>query len=1173
MRYLLDTIAETGGQTLSGTVTEASAMTRYFTAKGNPPGRWIGQGVHGLGMTPGWAAHEISIERVFQHGTHPLTGQSLGPRAFQRYASADARIERALEDLDPNDPEYEALRESIVHAEMQRPTRASVSGFELVFAPPKSLSVAWGLSDLSLKEALAQCHQEAMDATLAILERDYLRTRVGTDGVAQVGTGGLVAAQFDHWSNRGQDPHLHTHVLVSNRVQGEDGRWRTIDSRGALMPAVVTLSETYNVMLMDAVTQRLGWEWTETTPPSATNLGEPTEPRQRRWELATVPADLIAEFSQRRDHMEDLLEARISNWRETHGEAPNAALIHEWREQLRRDSAAPKVVLSLEDLSAMWRGRAQTIPAGRAWLDEVRTLTDEQLRERARTLLASDDLSGDRLQEVVAYTLWALQRQHSHWRRHNALTEVHRILAEVRFRSPADRDAAAQCIADFVVDAAVPLDDASQLRSAPWSFRAPDGSSAFKPTGRLTYTTPEIVAAERRLLAAADSLDANTISATELARGGDLLSTLDSGQLAAVTAIATSGRRLDLLIGAAGTGKTTTLATLQGLWQAQYPHGRVVALAPSAAAAQSLGESLPGTVAETTAKWLYEAQRGNPAYSFSADDLVLIDEAGLAGTLALDEVCSQVIAAGGKVVLVGDPLQLQAVEAGGALGMLESHLGARAATLDTLWRFESDWEALASLRLRRGDASVLDVYESNARIHYGDEAAILEGVVAAWLHDEQAGLRSIMVAQRGEVLHRLNASAQQQRLGQGLVDHSQTVAVAHGQVAGVGDVLIARLNDRRLRSSGGNFITNGSRWSLERIYSDGSAALRNLHGETLVVGADYLAQHTELGYATTAHRAQGLTTDTAHSIIEQGNYREATYVGLTRGRRENHAWVVLPAEADAQTDDPVWQERATYREVFASVLRHSLVSTSALDEAADIAEADASLSQVVAELDTILSTGHARRFAEALRRLGLSEEMTEHIIASPSWDSLAATMRRAQARGLDPIQIIPVLIRRRSLDDAGDIASVLHYRMSSWLEEVAAEGPQRLEGLFDADARHLAPDLADAAAERVHAIIRRVDVLVDRAMREGAAWLPTDLANEHLPALRTVLAYRDRWQVTDPVNAVGPAAPTSSIQREQWVVARQAYASLVPQGAPTPPASVVDMLARQPRRLSPEQRF
>jgi conjugative relaxase-like TrwC/TraI family protein len=151
--------------------------------------------------------------------------------------------------------------ERIKADERTRKMRHAVAGFDYTFNPAKSVSVLWALADRGVGEQITAAHHAAIHDVLTLLERDVARTRVGTDGVAQMPVRGIVAAAFDHYDSREHDPQLHTHVVVANRVQGEDGRWRTLDSRGLIFPSVVALSETYDNLLADHLTRTLGVEW------------------------------------------------------------------------------------------------------------------------------------------------------------------------------------------------------------------------------------------------------------------------------------------------------------------------------------------------------------------------------------------------------------------------------------------------------------------------------------------------------------------------------------------------------------------------------------------------------------------------------------------------------------------------------------------------------------------------------------------------------------------------------------------------------------------------------------------------------------------------------------------------------------------------------------------------
>ncbi|WP_443676916.1 AAA family ATPase [Microbacterium tenebrionis] len=131
--------------------------------------------------------------------------------------------------------------------------------------------------------------------------------------------------------------------------------------------------------------------------------------------------------------------------------------------------------------------------------------------------------------------------------------------------------------------------------------------------------------------------------------------------------IAVSARTVDVLVGPAGTGKTTTLGALRRAWEREHGAGSVVGLAPSAAAADVLADDL-GITTENTAKWLHEHSRGT--WRLRAGQLMIVDESSLAGTLALERLATHAVEAGAKLLLVGDWAQLTAVDAGGGFGLL-----------------------------------------------------------------------------------------------------------------------------------------------------------------------------------------------------------------------------------------------------------------------------------------------------------------------------------------------------------------------------------------------------------------------------------------------------------------------------------------------------------------------
>jgi conjugative relaxase-like TrwC/TraI family protein len=202
------------------------------------------------------------MDLLFGQGRDPVTGHKLG-RGFRHaptYADRLATRVRALPRQLSTEEKAEAV-ERIRAEERSRKVARPVVGFDYVFTVPKSVSTLWAVADQGTREQITAAHYDAVADVLRLIERDVARTRVGSDGVAQVPVKGIVAAAFDHYDSRTNDPNLHTHVVVANRVQTGDGKWRTLDSRGVIFPSAVAMSETYDTLVADHLTRRLGVGW------------------------------------------------------------------------------------------------------------------------------------------------------------------------------------------------------------------------------------------------------------------------------------------------------------------------------------------------------------------------------------------------------------------------------------------------------------------------------------------------------------------------------------------------------------------------------------------------------------------------------------------------------------------------------------------------------------------------------------------------------------------------------------------------------------------------------------------------------------------------------------------------------------------------------------------------
>jgi ATP-dependent exoDNAse (exonuclease V) alpha subunit len=299
---------------------------------------------------------------------------------------------------------------------------------------------------------------------------------------------------------------------------------------------------------------------------------------------------------------------------------------------------------------------------------------------------------------------------------------------------------------------------------------------------------------------------------------------LDVGQAALVRQMCSSGARLQLAITPAGAGKTTVLRALTLAWT--QDGGQVLGLAPSASAAAVLCEQT-GIRADTLAKLTWSMQHGelpDCAASVGPSTLLIIDEAGIADTLTLDTAVQFAVNRGASVRLIGDDQQLAAIGAGGVLRDIQQSHGAL--RLTELHRFTDPAEAGASLALREGHPRSLHFYIAHGRVHVGDVAATTEDAFNAWVSDRAAGLDTIMIAPTRDLVAERNRRARAHRLDQSPA--ASEVSLADGNRASVGDVIITRSNDHRLRLPATDWVKSGDRWTITRIGRRGDLSVRTL---------------------------------------------------------------------------------------------------------------------------------------------------------------------------------------------------------------------------------------------------------------------------------------------------------------------------------------------------------
>ncbi len=328
----------------------AAGLDDYYAGRGESPGIWAGRGAELLGLAGVVEDGELG---TLLRGIDPASIAWL--RTPVRERSITVRV------LDAESGEW--------HEEAKR--LAPVSGFDLVFSCPKSVSILHALTDDErVRREISEAHEASWQAAGGYLEREACIVRRRRGGTIREHGEGFVAAAFRHRTSRAQDPHLHTHVIVANLARSEDGEWRALDGEAILRTYRLAAGYLYEANLRHELTCRLGVGW--------------TEPVKGMAELEGVPEEAVRAFSTRRQSLVEHMQARG-----TEGFAASRVAALATREA--------KEQVDLPRLREEWKARAAEHGLARR---ELRTLVGPPHRARAidlggaaEQLLSSDGLT------------------------------------------------------------------------------------------------------------------------------------------------------------------------------------------------------------------------------------------------------------------------------------------------------------------------------------------------------------------------------------------------------------------------------------------------------------------------------------------------------------------------------------------------------------------------------------------------------------------------------------------------------------------------------------------------------------------------------------------------------------------------------------------------------------
>ncbi|KAA0922040.1 MobF family relaxase [Rhodococcus sp. ANT_H53B] len=1076
-------------------------LTDYYTAHGTPPGVWFGAGLDNLeqmqagidptaasSITGGGQVSEPQMKALFGSGLHPnasaLIENSITKGANEKAALKAARLGRKFPEFS-NDiellrehkaavgefrsehghapskaqsqqimdevgtrlftdghgrpPEDQRELRSWISAQKSR-VRQPVAGYDLVFTPPKSVSVMWALADDGTRREIERIHKETVTDALGWIEKEACFTRTGNTSQEVQDTTGLVATLYDHYDSRAGDPNLHTHAVVSIKVCTEsDGKWRALDG-SILHRYAVPASQRYNATIMSKLHTELGFSL------AARSTGHG---RQDIVEIEQVPRELCEMFSSRRSQIETRRDQLVAEYRAEHGRMPSPKAMYSLYQQANLDTRAGKQEpQTLREMQNAWLTRSAQILGTPAGVDALAAQWQQIQQAHASGIRGVGEHMRplDSLDIEAARVVERLENARSNW----AITHVHSAVdanfAAVAFTDDTARRAATAAVVDRVLATSVHM-PLPELPAPPTALRRRDGEFILTRPGTALHTSQGVLSAERSLLDAAQTPVAYIAPQAALdkvitaaAKGKDGR-TLNAGQRELAEHFVGSGTLVAVGIGPAGTGKTTAMKAVTDTWKkAGY---QVIALAPSAVAAETLGEEI-GVTAHTLATLTYPWRGVDGGHAgtlpehidIPAGAMLLVDEASLASTKDLAAITEIAAAKGAVVRLLGDPNQLDAVETGGTLRLLAEET--RAPELTTVVRFGDDTEqAENSLDLRHGDPASLGMFYDRGWVHDGTAAEMKDAAASAYLADVGAGKSSIVMLSTRDDVREVNLAIQAHFRGHGAADAVHTVRLSDELDAGVGDTILTRRNTRALRTKGGRrrnmFVRNGDLWTVTAVGNDGSLTVRSkTHDGTITLPADYVRSKTELGYAATVHRSQGITVDTSHTAVSATTNRAGLYVALTRGRTNNELYVPVEPGVTLDTEGMHLSEIETpnSREVLTRILANDNGHKAAITAIRDAAEhanspdrlREAYLAAHTRLRDHWLDTVLDRALPAAL----LATAQAEH---PGSLAALRATLAEIHDRGDSARHVLVDALAAGELHTARDVARVLNSRI------------------------------------------------------------------------------------------------------------------------------------------------
>ncbi|MFF8414931.1 MobF family relaxase [Streptomyces omiyaensis] len=1056
---------------------------------GEPAGIWLGDGAADLGLA-GEVDHELMSD-MYTSFTDPrlhadvksslsALADDLSPEEYRAQVAAiyeaarvgrkpmdytkstEERVAKALDELGP-DATPEQQRAAELKVRQNAPSARSY--YDVTFSVPKSYSLLHagyqieaarlrdagdfeGAAAASAKaDAVWESVMEGVQAGIEFLQDEAGYARDGRHGAKdangaptgrQVDAHRWTVASFRQHTSRDNEPQLHVHNAIWNRVQAESvdpvtgetlSKWLTIDGQ-EIYRHTKAAGHLFEKAADEALYRKLG-------------IRTAMRPDGMAREVVGISQEQRDKFSSRRKTITKKTAQLAADWEAANGRPPSAhelARMAQWanlNERKNKTAAVPR-----EELLSRWE--ADMVADTRESLAGVAAAAEAATAELERDASTLESALEFDPQDVVRRAVENVQDQKSAWRRADLVVEISKELPDClggleRHQVKALVNELADAALQSGTDTGVVRLTAPSLVPLPAELTREDGQSIYARHGARRYATEAHLERTGRLVAKATELGAPTVSREAIEEAVASVQ-LNEGQEKAFRAILGSGRRMEVVAAPAGTGKSRLAGAIHDVWTQEV--GPVIGLTVSQRAARVLSEEGVENAANIS-KFLHTNRRlelGLPvlesdreAHQLRPGQLVMVDEASMAEDGQLDEIRLYADRVGAKVLYTGDGGQLTSVGAGGIFAQLSDELP-NVHRLDQVMRFSAEWEKDASLQLREGKREALADYEDRGRLRGGTREEMVTKAYQSWLADHMAGKNALLIAPTNEQADELAARARADLVRLGEVAAEGIELEQRGLTIGVGDMIQLRENNRRLTSvSGDRFATNRDVVKVLGVSPEGAVTVAYDDGDTLQLPPAYIQSHVDLAYAGTVHAAQGRTVDTCHTLVEGAGTRESFYVAMTRGRDSNTAYVATDVAGV-----PV-EQRPDKLAVLTQTLENSGVEKSAVQVQREELEWSRSLAKHTFEMEDLATEEATARFGHVLHD-ELGPDRYRELRDSEAYGSLVRLGRSAEAEGHSATAMLRDLIQQGRLDDAKDLGKVLHWRLEQSIE--AAERQQ-----------------------------------------------------------------------------------------------------------------------------------